>query len=94
VPQHRGAGTSSAMPRYWTRSMERRVDGARAQGDDDMSRRTLSIILLAMAALLFAGTSAATAAAKPTKKKPVTRTVVRPPPQPLDTQTGSRSQGM
>jgi hypothetical protein len=55
-----------------------------------MSRRTLSVILLAMAALVFAGT----AAAKPAKKKPVTRTVVRPPPQAPDTQTGSRSQGM
>jgi ABC-type glycerol-3-phosphate transport system substrate-binding protein len=59
-----------------------------------MSRRTLAIIVLAMVALVFAGTSAATAAAKRTKKKPVTRTVVRSPPQPLDTQTGSRSQGM
>jgi hypothetical protein len=59
-----------------------------------MSRRTLSMLLLAMAALLFAGTSAATAAAKPAKNKPVTRTVVRAPPQLLDTQTGSRSQGM
>jgi hypothetical protein len=59
-----------------------------------MSRRTLSMILLATVALLFAGTSAATAAAKPAKKKPVTRTVVRSPPQPPDTQTGSRSQGM
>ena len=59
-----------------------------------MSRRTLSVVLLAIAALLFAGTSVATAAGKPAKKKPVTRTVVRPPPQPPDTQTGSRSQGM
>jgi hypothetical protein len=59
-----------------------------------MSRRALSVILLAIVALVFAGTSVATAAAKPTKKKPVTRTVVRPPRQPLDTQTGSRSQGM
>jgi hypothetical protein len=59
-----------------------------------MSRRTLSMILLATVALLFAGATAATAAAKPVKKKPVTRTVVRSPPQPPDTQTGSRSQGM
>jgi hypothetical protein len=59
-----------------------------------MSRRTLAMFVLAMAALLFAGTSAATAAGKPVKKKAVTRTVVRTPPQPPDTQTGSRSQGM
>ncbi len=59
-----------------------------------MPGRTLSMILLAMAVLLFAGTSAATAASKSAKKKPVTRTVVRSPPQPPDTQTGSRSQGM
>jgi hypothetical protein len=52
------------------------------------------MIVLAMVALLFAGTSAATAASKPQKKKPAPRTVVRSPPQPLDTQTGSRSQGM
>ena len=59
-----------------------------------MSRRALAMIVLAMVALLFAGTSAATAASKPQKKRPTTRTVVRSPPQPPDTQTGSRSQGM
>jgi hypothetical protein len=58
-----------------------------------MSRRTLSMILLATVALLFAGATAATAA-KPVKKKLVTRTVVKSPPQPPETQTGSRSQGM
>jgi hypothetical protein len=88
------AGGSPAMTNRQKPDAQGNAESTVREGDDAMSRRTLSVILLATVALLFAGTSAATAAAKPAKKKPVTRTVVRSPTQQPDTQTGSRSQGM